>query len=493
MSDYVPQTWHDIPFTDTPITAARLQHIENGIEAVDAALQVLSGAYGLAPDSNGTDDTAALQSFLNAGGELVFRSGQTWLVDGAIGLFPVSGSRIIIEPGATLQIKTNALDLYRLFNVGGNGAVHDVTIEGEGTLLGDLATHTGSTGQYGHLLYLTDGSDFHIHGPLLLKEAWGDGIYVGGSTDPVEHVLIDGGVRIDDCRREGLAVFNAADVDIDHIHITNIGALAHTLGLPQAPGSGIDIEPNAGDSVVGIRIDSPYIEAPVGCGIYVSPNPGTITDVRIVDPRIKDAGLSTDSLTTYQWNGIHIAATLRPVIINPHITGCGYDSNVNGSSGAIYLRSTQRAVIKGGYLQNNRGRGLFGTGATFTDIIGVTIQENDRQGITLYQCNDSLVTNARFLDNIAVPTTTPHLAVQQCSRVVVKDNVFRGTKGNYWLRTIDSGNDNVIVGNIGLATAPASGAYSDEVTDTYASRNFTKGTATVTAWSPQAIESGGSA
>lgn len=38
MAEYSKQTWSDLPDTSTPLSAARLNHIENGLEA--AAAQV---------------------------------------------------------------------------------------------------------------------------------------------------------------------------------------------------------------------------------------------------------------------------------------------------------------------------------------------------------------------------------------------------------------------------------------------------------------------
>jgi hypothetical protein len=44
---YSEQTWHDSPATDTPITAARITHIEDGVTANDAAISGLGGAATL--------------------------------------------------------------------------------------------------------------------------------------------------------------------------------------------------------------------------------------------------------------------------------------------------------------------------------------------------------------------------------------------------------------------------------------------------------------
>ena len=40
---YTPQTWEDLPSTNTPITASRLNHIESGISANDTAISNLEG------------------------------------------------------------------------------------------------------------------------------------------------------------------------------------------------------------------------------------------------------------------------------------------------------------------------------------------------------------------------------------------------------------------------------------------------------------------
>lgn len=74
---YDKQTWHDLPVTDTPISAARLGHIEDGIElparvVSEAPINVkaLNGTYANIPTGaagdNTTDDTASIQATLDA-------------------------------------------------------------------------------------------------------------------------------------------------------------------------------------------------------------------------------------------------------------------------------------------------------------------------------------------------------------------------------------------------------------------------------------------
>lgn len=44
---YTKQTWQDSPNTTTPITAARLSHIEDGIEANSNAIEALGGGVAM--------------------------------------------------------------------------------------------------------------------------------------------------------------------------------------------------------------------------------------------------------------------------------------------------------------------------------------------------------------------------------------------------------------------------------------------------------------
>ncbi len=55
---FTPQTWHDLPATDTPIIAARLSRIEAGIAAADAAAAAAQATADAATGPGGTLDPA---------------------------------------------------------------------------------------------------------------------------------------------------------------------------------------------------------------------------------------------------------------------------------------------------------------------------------------------------------------------------------------------------------------------------------------------------
>ena len=77
---YTPQTWANLPATTTPLSAARLAHMEDGIEDADTRLvsvesdrlvvretapNVKEERFGAKGDAS-TDDSAAIQAALNA-------------------------------------------------------------------------------------------------------------------------------------------------------------------------------------------------------------------------------------------------------------------------------------------------------------------------------------------------------------------------------------------------------------------------------------------
>lgn len=430
--------------------------------------------------TNGTNDNAAIQSILNEGAnEIVFPAGGTWTVDstmGTGGLSPQSNTRIIIEEGAVLRVKPNNSDYGRLIDVGRNGAVQNVTIEGAGTLLGDVLTHTGTTGEYGHLINIWNGSsNIRVIGPMLLKQAWGDAIYIGG-TSTCHDVLVDG-VTVEDCRREGIAPFWVDGCTIRNCHIFNIG-----LSDVTSPGSGIDCEPNSGWLVNHLTLENNRIENTAGCGIYVSANPGPVSNLIIRDNEITDCGLSAETITTYQWNGIHVSNVARPVLTDNVVRGSGYDGDPNGLSGHIFLRSCVRPIVDGGYLVSGLGNGLQITGSTAPQVTDVTIYNNYNHGIFVGSSDGAILRRNQVLDNVQSNLSTKeHIAIQGCNNTITDENLLRGNKGPAWIKIETSGNDNAVVNNIGVGPTPTA-TLADEGVRTSKRNNRRTDTSVSTFW-----------
>ncbi len=87
---------------------------------------------------------------------------------------------------------------------------------------------------------------------ISIKDCWGDCIYIGGKSDSV----IINNYRLDNGRRQGVSITSANIVKINYSVITNINC--------HAPETGLDIEPNEGQYVNNVMIDSVSIVNCVG-------------------------------------------------------------------------------------------------------------------------------------------------------------------------------------------------------------------------------------
>ncbi|MCV7047100.1 right-handed parallel beta-helix repeat-containing protein [Mycobacterium frederiksbergense] len=412
------------------------------------------------PPTNGVDDREMIQTVLDDGpGEVVFRSGGNWLIDttvGTGGIAPRSNTRIIIEDGAELWTKPNANPHGRLIDIGRDGAVQGVTVEGGGSLIGDVLTHVGTDGQWGHLINITQGSaDIQIVGPMLLKHAWGDGIYIGGGA--LNHDVLIDGVIVDDCRREGIAPFWVDGCTIRNCQVLNTGRTMNVAptGGHGGPGSGIDCEPNSGEFVDHLTVENNRVSGTSGCGIYVAANPGPVTNLVVRNNEVIDCGLTSEVLTTYQVNGIHIAHVDHPVLSDNIVRGSGYDGDPHGTSGQIYLRGANRPVVKGGKILGGRGRGIFVADCDAAELSGIALESNTFHGIVVYRSDRTIVRDNRLLDNVQGSSEAiDHLLVDACNDTVTLRNAFRGDRGYSWLAIKGAGINNVIADNKGSGAPP---------------------------------------
>lgn len=439
------------------------------------------------PDPNGTDDTTAIQAvFAEGAGEIVFRKGGTWIIDAnpTTGMLkPLSNTRIIIEEGATVQVKTNALDLYYLFQL---SAVQNVDIEGMGTLLGDALLHTGPTGQYGHLINITNSSDCRVHGPLKLTHAWGDGVYIGGGlVAACNDILIDG-VVIDDCRREGVSPFWVDGCTIRDCRIVDI---ASTAFVPGGPGSGIDVEPNDGQYVNNLTIENNYIAGTAGNGMYISTLPAGgvapyTTNVIIRDNIIAGCGVAAGGASAASGplgftNGIYVRDLDDPIIENNTILNSGFVGDTGFVSTGIKTNLCDRPVIKGNTVSGSKGAGILVTGGTTPEIVENTVRNNGQRGISTGVAGAVIRGNQVFDNNQSGGSSEHHVSITGDGCAVV-GNVFRGSNGSSWVR-ISSGTDSLVANNIGLGTAPTN-KLSDAGTTTRRSLNFRVATGVYESW-----------
>lgn len=146
-----------------------------------------------------------------------------------------------------IRLLPNDFKNYNIVRITGD----NVRIRGGGTIIGDKNYHKGKEGQWGMGIFIYGGRNIVIE-DISIKDCWGDCIYIGGNSD---NVIINN-CCLDNGRRQGVSITSANIVEIKNSVITNIKG--------HAPETGIDIEPNEGQFVNKVVIDSVSIVNCVG-------------------------------------------------------------------------------------------------------------------------------------------------------------------------------------------------------------------------------------
>lgn len=156
--------------------------------------------------------------------------------DNATCLILKSNTTVVLN--GTICLEGNDLPTYRMVYI---NRLHDVTISGNGRIVGDVVTHTGRTGEWGMGIWIKDSKNIVLK-DITVSNCWGDCIYLGQSKTNKdcfsENILIDN-VTCSGGRRQGLSIISGKNIRIINSTFTKIGTIKFTR-----PGHGIDIEPN---------------------------------------------------------------------------------------------------------------------------------------------------------------------------------------------------------------------------------------------------------
>lgn len=205
-----------------------------------------AGWFGVKGDGV-TDDTAALQTALNAAaGRKLYIPKQRGDFYLSHQLFIPSRTTVEFEPGTivqaqdTLSVIAPYEKLIRILDVS------DVRIIGNGAVLRmNKAAYT--TGEHAHIFDISGASNVTIE-QIHANDSGGDGFYIGAyqSVQTFCHNIVIVNCRADNNRRQGMSVISVDGLLVDNCRFTN------TIGT--APQAGVDIEPNhPGDRLRNIR------------------------------------------------------------------------------------------------------------------------------------------------------------------------------------------------------------------------------------------------
>ena len=224
--------------------------------------------YGAVGDGV-TDDTAAIRAAIADSNSLYFPSG-TYMVDPDVG----SGEIFYIENQDSFFISGYGATIKNVAGAGLYGAetfqfrnCDNVTVEG----LTIDCNKQNQTGGY-NAIGIYGGENITIRDCILLN-AKQDGIYVRSDNVTVQgnypnNVLIDN-VYIDNANRNGISVIGCQSITITNSTLINTGG--------EAPGAGIDFEPNSVD-IYGIKnaiVSNCIFENNDGSGVVVTGSSAT--------------------------------------------------------------------------------------------------------------------------------------------------------------------------------------------------------------------------
>ena len=292
-------------------------------ELAPDAIDVTKAPYNATPD-DASDDTDAIRAAIAdapAGGTVYVPDG-TFILSLADGtaLLLKSDMTLYLSAGAVLQALPSDLENYALVQI---YDASNVTVVG-GTLWGERAQHQGTTGEWGHGLTIGSSDHVAIYG-VTSKEMWGDGFYVGrGSGAESSDVTLCGCVA-DHNRRQGLSVTAALGAT---------STFSNTEGTD--PQAGIDLEPNAGDTVDAVHIADCQIDNNQDGVVFTT---GT-----------SNSSLSNSGVT----HSLHWGVRMSTGAGNS-VTGSTIQSN---GAGGIYMKWAGQSA-SGNTVADNGGTGIY--------------------------------------------------------------------------------------------------------------------------------------
>lgn len=267
-----------------------------------------------------TDDTQAIQAALDdmrgKNGTVIVPPGK-YMIDATRGLRVGSRTTVKLEKGAILKAFPNDKDAYSLLWVSN---VTDVVITG-GILDGEREEHQGTSGQWGMGIRIGGSHDIIIHS-VLAQNMWGDGFYINNRSQNIRFCE----VVADRNRRQGLSIVSADGVEISHSTFKNTGGIG--------PESGIDIEPNEGDSVRNVRISDSFFLDNKGHGIVA------VVTSKLKKASISDVIIERNVVRGNQKVGIGLYNTSKNIVTDNDTTG-------QKNKGILLHRTASSNIVKG--------------------------------------------------------------------------------------------------------------------------------------------------
>lgn len=312
-----------------------------------------------------TDDTVAINKALALGGEIYIPEGVYMInVHGDHQLILRSNTVLTLHPKAVLKAIPNNYGSYNVLQI---YSVENVLVQG-GTIQGERNEHTGVIGEWGHGVNISQSKNIRLK-EITIEDAWGDGIYIGGTTAST-HITLEN-LIVDNSRRNNISVVHCQNLVGTNVTVTNANGTA--------PQCGIDIEPNPGDQTNNIVFENVIAYGNLSSGVYVAFDAKQVT---------------LDKVYSYNnGSGIYVAGSAaRRGYENSVLNSYCYNNRELG----LYLAYATDSVIKNCYSTINGTGGLVETYGVNNLVSGVNILRNFGDGVVISFCNHSNYENNKI-------------------------------------------------------------------------------------------------
>ena len=382
------------------------------------------------------------------------------------------GNKVIDFASNTLSLIPNALEKYRAVEISCDNVRISNLMQ-----IGDMEAHEGTTGEWGHGLYMAQAHNVVIEN-CEFSYNWGDGIdlidtYEG--DDCPQNILIEN-VRCLYNRRQGISIEAVRGLQVRNCEFAYTGKI-----LTTAPSSGLDIEPWQGmeySRVQDVTIERCYIHDNVGVNLQIQCNTWqddkTIRNgIALLDNRISDSS-KADVSVIKEINGLilrhNVIDSPMPIAFTIYkVTSATIESNLV-NNGSIYAQDGD-AVIRDNIIkeQSSNTAEVWGAGGLFllnvsSEIEGNHIESSVNPAVVVQntttcnlRSNRIISATAMVIDN-GVATiernilNIPQLHIKKVSRVLHTGNIVHNNGGSDFYAIMD-------------ATSRADEAYTLEMVD----------------------------
>jgi parallel beta-helix repeat protein len=269
------------------------------------------------------------------------------MIDAFTHLKPKSNMTLRMTSGAVLKAIPANRDVFAIISI---EFVSNLNVIG-GTIQGERAQHTGTTGEHGHGISIYSSSNVVIEG-VTAKDNWGDGFLIARWTAANTNLKYCS-VIADNNRRQGMSV-----TSVDGMIVKN-SIFKNTNGTN--PMAGIDLEPAVtADTVKNVQILNSVFTGNRGAGLlFWGGNSSTVTNIT-VDGNTMNGSTShygiqvensknstiTNNVVQNNWKGVMLVSNTSGIVVSNNIVSQNSSGNItnNGSGNTITNNNTTAAL-----------------------------------------------------------------------------------------------------------------------------------------------------